>query len=137
MMAEIGNPVGGPQVINLKPAYTSNANNSIARYEPPQPQGTVAVTETVQTKIEASKAEDEQKRDPLELAAEKLQAFIPDGQIMPNTRLRINQDDSGLFVYQNIDNESGEVVRQYPSEEILEFLSYYREAEGIVVDDLV
>lgn len=55
-----------------------------------------------------------------------------------NTKLRIDvDDDSGLFVYKGIDRVSGEVVSQFPAEEILSLISYYREREGIVVDETV
>ncbi|MCC3860801.1 flagellar protein FlaG [Pseudemcibacter aquimaris] len=53
-----------------------------------------------------------------------------------NTKLSIDVDDgSGLFVYKGIDKKSGEVVSQFPAEEILALISYYREAEGLVVDE--
>tara|TARA_B100001939_G_scaffold201813_1_gene173410 strand:+ start:7457 stop:7912 length:456 start_codon:yes stop_codon:yes gene_type:complete len=56
----------------------------------------------------------------------------------PQTRLRINQDDAtGVFVYQGVDVNSGEVVKQWPADEILKFLAFYHEkegAEGIVLD---
>lgn len=54
---------------------------------------------------------------------------------LPNTRLQIEHDEgSGLFVYRAIDKDTGEVVRQYPTDEILRFISYFRESEGLVVD---
>ena len=138
-MTEIGNTVSGPQVTNLRSADTEkNKTGSIDRFAPASRAETDAsVTQQVQERqnAEAQQAEESQK-DPLERAAEAIEEFIPQDQRLPNTRLRINQDEaSGQFVYQNVDNESGEVVRQFPSEEILEFLSYYRDLEGIVVDD--
>lgn len=55
-----------------------------------------------------------------------------------NTKLSIDVDDeSGLFVYKGIDIQSGEVVSQFPAEEILALIAHYREAEGIVVDEKV
>ena len=75
-------------------------------------------------------------KDPFEKAAKELERFVPNSEFPPNTRLRISQDEStGIFVYQSIDNNSGEVRRQFPAEAILEFLSYYREVEGLAVDD--
>lgn len=53
-----------------------------------------------------------------------------------NTKLSIDVDDeSGLFVYKGVDKSSGEVVSQFPAEEVLALISYYRETEGIVVDE--
>ena len=40
------------------------------------------------------------------------------------TRLRIDQDDIGVFVYKSIDPLSGEVKGQYPDEGYLRKLSY-------------
>ncbi len=55
-----------------------------------------------------------------------------------STKLSIDVDDeSGLFVYKGVDKQSGEVVSQFPAEEILALIAYYREAEGIVVDEKV
>ncbi|VAW05327.1 hypothetical protein MNBD_ALPHA01-395 [hydrothermal vent metagenome] len=73
-------------------------------------------------------------------AAEKLiDASLPNKP--PGTRLRINLDDgSGRFVYQGIDINTGDVVTQFPSEEILRFVAFSREREGlegIVVDEEV
>lgn len=74
--------------------------------------------------------------DPLALAAEVLEEFIPEIEQTPNTRLRIDKDDeTGRFIYYNVDNDSGEVVRQFPPENILKFLSYYRDPEGLILDD--
>lgn len=55
-----------------------------------------------------------------------------------STKLSIDvDDDSGLFVYKGVDKQSGEVVSQFPAEEILALIAYYRETEGIVVDEKV
>ena len=55
-----------------------------------------------------------------------------------DTKLSIDiDDDSGLFVYKSIDKQSGEVISQFPAEEVLALIAYYREAEGIVVDEKV
>jgi flagellar protein FlaG len=74
--------------------------------------------------------------DPLEQAAAALSDFIPEEEVIENSSLRIEQDENtGRFIYQSIDNVSGEVLRQFPPEQILEFLSFFRDPEGIVVDD--
>ncbi|MCG8507278.1 MAG: flagellar protein FlaG, partial [Sphingomonadales bacterium] len=52
------------------------------------------------------------------------------------SRLRINRHDAaGRFVYESIDKNSGEVVKQFPPEKILEVLAFYNEAQGLVIDD--
>jgi len=73
-------------------------------------------------------------------AAEKfINASLPGKP--PGTRLRINLDKaSGRFVYQGIDTKTGEVVTQFPAEEILKQLAFVRKREnanGIVVDKKV
>lgn len=76
--------------------------------------------------------------NPLAKAGAALEKLIPDIETLPNTKLRIEQnDETGRFVYQSIDNESGEIVRQFPSEELLEFLAFYQDLKGKVVDDAV
>lgn len=70
-------------------------------------------------------------------AAEKLiDASLPNKP--PGTKLRINLDEgAGRFVYQGIDTNTGDVVTQFPADEVLKYLSYIREREGlegIVVD---
>ena len=50
----------------------------------------------------------------------------------PGTRLRIDLDDaSGRFIYQGIDTATGDVVTQWPAEDILKFVAFNREREGI------
>ena len=72
--------------------------------------------------------------DPLEKAARVIEEFVPDDG--PSTKLRIDKDeDTGRFVYKSIDTESGEVIKQFPPETILEIISQYRSLEGLVVDD--
>ena len=70
---------------------------------------------------------------PLDKAAEVLQSFLPN--VDTNVKLRINHDEgTGRYVYQGIDKVSGEVVNQFPSEEILKFLKSSREVEGLILD---
>ena len=46
-------------------------------------------------------------------------------------------DGAGQFVYKSIDKNSGEVISQFPAKEVLALIAYYRETEGIVVDETV
>ena len=134
-MTEITNHNGSAQVVNLRPTAPEKSGQSA-------PSGkvesfvseidTASSERNAVSQYKAEKAEVQAKRDalvkkkdPLDQAAEKLQEFIPEYEADPNTKLRIDKDDStGLFVYQNIDKDSGEVIRQFPPEQILEFLSY-------------
>jgi uncharacterized FlaG/YvyC family protein len=72
--------------------------------------------------------------EPLEKVAEVVQTFIPES-FNKNTKLSINRDDvTGVFVYRSIDRTSGEVIRQFPPEDILNYIVSVRKAEGLVVD---
>lgn len=70
----------------------------------------------------------------LETVAQAIEKYVP--RDLPNTQLKIHHDDkTGLFVYKAVDRDSGEVMRQYPADEILRLITFYREREGLVVDD--
>jgi uncharacterized FlaG/YvyC family protein len=52
-----------------------------------------------------------------------------------NIRLKIEVDkETGDFVYLGIDSETGEVVKQYPPEEIVRRVRHYRDVAGLTVD---
>ncbi|MCC6919560.1 MAG: flagellar protein FlaG [Alphaproteobacteria bacterium] len=52
-----------------------------------------------------------------------------------NERLSIvRDDDTGTFIYRSIDRKTGEVIRQWPAESMLQFKAYLRNAEGVLVD---
>lgn len=53
-------------------------------------------------------------------------------------RLSISRDEAtGTFIYRSIDRKTGEVVRQWPVESMLQFKAYLRNAEGVLVDSKV
>ena len=58
------------------------------------------------------------------------QAFASD-----DLRLSISFEKSiGRFVYRGVDRETGEVVREYPSEEVIKRIAKFREIAGIAID---
>ncbi len=65
---------------------------------------------------------------------------IRDGAKLPqsptaNTHLVIEKDDvSGGFIYKSIDRETGEVLQQFPREEVLRAIARARAAEGQIID---
>lgn len=138
-MSEIGNIHTNTQQLKLQAKEPKEARNI-----PPADSGTTSnagrPNETQNVKVVSSSAPaklaDEQK-DPLEKAAELLAQLMPDDETAPNTKLRIDRDEeSGNFIYLRIDENSGEIIHQFPSEDILKILSFYRELEGIAVDDI-
>lgn len=73
-------------------------------------------------------------------AVEKaLNALLP--KAMPaasNARLQIEVDpDTRDFVYKTIDNNTGDVIRQWPTEQILGLFKVMRELAGLTVDSRV
>ena len=71
---------------------------------------------------------------PLEKVAASIQTLLPDS-FTNDTKLSIDRDeDTGLFIYRTVDRRSGEVVRQFPPEDILKYIVSVRKAEGLAVD---
>ncbi len=64
-----------------------------------------------------------------------LNAALPQ-PLLPQTRLIIEVDpDTRRFVYKSIDASSGELVRQWPAEQILGMIKIMRSLSGIAVDE--
>ncbi len=71
------------------------------------------------------------KKEPAVFVSEKI--FARD-----NLRLRIEFDEkTDRFIYLGVDPESGEVVRQYPPEDVLKQSSLLDGADGIAIDETV
>lgn len=73
-------------------------------------------------------------------AVEKaLNALLP--QAIPsasNARLQVEVDpDTRAFVYKTVDNKTGDVIRQWPTEQILGLFKVMRELAGLTVDNFV
>lgn len=84
-------------------------------------------------KLQLALKDDVDTQDFIKSAEKYINKFLPEQA--PNTKLRIDQDDYGNFIYQGVDVDSGEIVTQFPAEEVLDFIAFYREKEGIVVDE--
>jgi len=55
-----------------------------------------------------------------------------------NTKLRIDHDkETGTYIYRAIDPETGQVISQYPPEQIVKLREYLAEMEGMLVDKKV
>jgi flagellar protein FlaG len=55
-----------------------------------------------------------------------------------NTKLRIEQDKkTGSYIYRAVDPETGEVISQYPSEEVVKLRDYLTEMAGLLVDQKI
>lgn len=80
---------------------------------------------------------DAQPRSPDDLAR-AFEAALNDAlpqPLLPQTRLVIEVDpDTRRFIYKSVDAQSGELVRQWPAEEILGMIKVMRSLFGITVD---
>ncbi|TNE66520.1 MAG: flagellar protein FlaG [Alphaproteobacteria bacterium] len=132
-MTEIGN-TGAVVSLRSDPVRSPTASSGASRFSA-EPVGQEKGTDVSVAKVEQVPG-DEPVGDPLEKAAKALQEFLPEADFPPKTKLRIDRDEeTGRFIYRNVDKETGEVIKQFPPDKIIEFISYYRDLEGIVVDD--
>jgi uncharacterized FlaG/YvyC family protein len=70
----------------------------------------------------------------VEVVQAALERLIKKG-LPANSKLQIEKDkELGTFIYRSIDPESGEVIKQWPSEKLLEMREYLKEMEGLLVD---
>ena len=55
-----------------------------------------------------------------------------------NSKLQIEKDkETGTFIYRSINPDTGEIIRQWPPEQLLKLREHLRELEGMLVDKLV
>ena len=93
----------------------------------------------VEKSAEQATAENDAKKETaervnLEEVAQKLQEFM--GSI--NTSLRFSVDEeAGRDVIKVIDKDSGDLVRQFPSEEVLDVIKSLSKATGSLLDEQV
>jgi flagellar protein FlaG len=55
-----------------------------------------------------------------------------------NSKLLISQDkETGTFIYRSVDPETGNVITQWPPEQLIKLRDYIKEMEGMLVDTTV
>ncbi|MBB1456185.1 flagellar protein FlaG [Pseudoalteromonas sp. SG43-5] len=74
------------------------------------------------------------EREQLEQMARQLQDFM--GEMNRSLQFQVDED-SGRDVIKVLDKDSGEVIKQYPSEEVLNLVSKLSESAGILIDQTV
>ncbi|MBG9997802.1 flagellar protein FlaG [Pseudoalteromonas sp. NSLLW24] len=74
------------------------------------------------------------EREQLEEMAQQLQDFM--GEMNRSLQFKVDED-SGRDVIKVLDKKSGEVIKQYPSEEVLSLVSKLSESAGILIDQTV
>ncbi|CAM3018809.1 flagellar protein FlaG [Pseudoalteromonas distincta] len=90
-----------------------------------------ANTYSSELKANESLSNTELSPDKLEKVAQQLQDFM--GEMNRSIQFKVDED-SGRNVIKVIDKESGDLVKQYPSEEVLGIVSKLAEATGVLVD---
>ena len=84
---------------------------------------------------EANSSQNQQlEREQLEKVAQQLQDFMSK---MNRSRQFQVDEDSGRDVIKILDKTSGDVIKQYPSEEVLSLVSKLSESAGILIDQTV
>ncbi len=84
--------------------------------------------------VEPAEKSLKETENPLDKAAEVIEGFLSEigGN---NSRLQIDLDkDAGVFIYKSVNPETGEVIAQFPSDDVVRALTQFRDAEGLVVD---
>ena len=52
-----------------------------------------------------------------------------------NSKLQIEQDkESGTFIYRSVDPDTGEVIKQWPPEQLVKLREYLHQMEGMLLD---
>lgn len=68
-------------------------------------------------------------------AVESLMRSLDPPLIGRDERLSISRDEAtGTFVYRSINKGTGEVLRQWPAESMLQFKAYLRDTQGVMFD---
>ena len=99
-------------------------------------QKNVAVKSAAQDFTNPSEAETE-IADPVKRAEQAIGPFFMDSNY-PAGRFSIDKDDdSGRYVYRLIHRETKEVLKQFPGDYVLRRVAFYRELQGIAVNDKV
>jgi flagellar protein FlaG len=89
----------------------------------------------VQERTETNSSKNQQlEREQLEKVAQQLQNFM--GEMNRSLQFQVDED-SGRDVIKILDKTSGDVIKQYPSEEVLSLVSKLSESAGILIDQTV
>ena len=88
----------------------------------------------MQRKLDESAEKDELGREQLEKMAQQLQDFI--GEMNRSLQFQVDEE-SGRDVIKVVDKNSGELIKQYPSEEVLSLVAKLSETAGFLIDQTV
>jgi len=74
------------------------------------------------------------EREQLEKMAQQLQDFM--GEMNRSLQFQVDED-SGRDVIKVLDKDTGDIIKQYPSEEVLNLVSKLSETAGLLIDHTV
>jgi len=74
------------------------------------------------------------EREQLEKMAQQLQEFM--GEMNRSLQFQVDED-SGRDVIKVLDKDTGDIIKQYPSEEVLNMVSKLSETAGLLIDQTV
>ena len=74
------------------------------------------------------------EREQLEKMAQQLQDFM--GEMNRSLQFQVDED-SGRDVIKVLDKATGDVIKQYPSEEVLSLVSKLSETAGLLIDQTI
>lgn len=128
--------VENSNIVEIQTDTTRTNNQPVNKVENSSSSDLNVIQQVRQTQ-QARQAEEQQtetsmNRDELQQVAEKLQDFV--GSL--NTSLQFSVDEeSGRDVIKVMDKDSGELVRQFPSEEVLDVIKSLSNATGMLFDE--
>lgn len=96
-------------------------------------------TQQVEQTQPLTPAEEAQQAEPLspeqlEKVAQQLQDFV--GQMNKSLQFNVHEE-SGRDVIQVVDRKSGDLIKQYPSEEVLDLVAKLSQATGSLIDEQI
>ncbi|HDY93452.1 MAG TPA: flagellar protein FlaG [Pseudoalteromonas sp.] len=74
------------------------------------------------------------EREQLEKMAQQLQEFM--GEMNRSLQFQVDED-SGRDVIKVLDKATGDIIKQYPSEEVLNLVSKLSETAGLLIDQTI
>jgi len=119
----------------LPPKTTSDTKANTADAQ----QSSNALNNTKQNKLYpnssvANAGQQPLEREQLEKVAQQLQEFM--GEMNRSLQFQVDED-SGRDVIKVLDKDTGDIIKQYPSEEVLNMVSKLSETAGLLIDQTV
>ncbi len=116
------------------PQLTATAVDESNKTDSTPQQRTEQNYQQAERKLDEGAEKDELGREQLEKMAQQLQDFM--GEMNRSLQFQVDED-SGRDVIKVVDKNSGELIKQYPSEEVLSLVAKLSETAGFLIDQTV